>query len=144
MPYEWKVDQPTCTVVVRGYGEGVTADTLQLVEDLKDQLKSCEGYDFLYNSVEMRIQSNPTDMMKVAQAMFGEAGLRFRRFAIVVPPARMPLARIFAALAHPFGISANVFPDDESAREWLAGHPEAQRNQPDAAGSAGGESPRPQ
>jgi hypothetical protein len=59
-------------------------------------------------------------MLRVADALFAEAGAMFRRFAIVVPPARVPLANIFAALADPHGVTANVFGDAESAREWLA------------------------
>ena len=120
MPYEWKIDDETRTVFVRGHGEGVTADTLELVNQLSAQLRSRTGYDFVYNSVELRIQSNPADMMRVANAMFRDANLRFRRFALVVPPGRVPLARIFAALAQPFGVTVNVFADNETAREWLA------------------------
>ena len=119
-PYTWTIDDSTRTVSVRGRGEGATADTLELIAQLGDELRKRKGYDFVYNSVELRIQSSPADMMRVAQAMFQEAGLRFRRLALVVPASRVGLARIFAALAQPFGVTANVFADEETAREWLA------------------------
>ena len=129
-PYSWTIDDESRTVFVRGHGEGVTADTLELIERLGDELRSRPGYDFVYDSVHLHIQSSPADMMRVARAMFEEANLRFRRFAIVVPPGRVSLARIFAALAQPFGVTANVFADEDTAREWLAerrerGHIEA-------------------
>ena len=130
MPYEWTIDHETRTIHVRGFGDGVTADTLALIETLRDEMRGKADYDFVYNSLDLRIKSGPADMMKVAQTLFGDAGARFRRFAIVVPQGRVPLARIFAALAHPFGVTANVFGDEATAREWLAerrqrGHIEA-------------------
>ena len=121
MPYEYSVDRDACTIHVRGHGSGTTADTLRIIDELQETLRECEGYDFLYDAVELEIESSPTDMIRIAAALFGEAGARFRRFAIVVPAARLPLARIFAALAQPWGVTANVFGDVESAREWLAG-----------------------
>ena len=146
LPYEWTIDHVTRTITVRGYGEGVTADTLALIEQLKDQIRETAEYDFHYNSLGLHIRSSPADMMRVAQALFGEAGARFRRFAIVVPSSRVPLARIFVALAHPFGVTANVFADDEAAREWLAerrqkGHIEVRHI--DEPGPAGPRHPRP-
>ena len=39
--------------------------------------------------------------------------------AIVVPENREWLARIFAALAHPHGVAANVFTHVIDARRWL-------------------------
>lgn len=129
-PYSWTIDDSTRTVFVRGYGEGSTADTLGLIAELGAELRARKGYDFVYDSTELRIQSSPADMMRVANAMFQEGGLRFRRFALVVPPSRVALARIFSALAQPFGVTANVFADVDTAREWLAerrerGHIEA-------------------
>lgn len=120
MPYDYSVDDDACTIHVRGHGSGTTADTLRLIEELQDTLRRCEGYDLVYDSLALRIESSPLDMMKVAKALFGEAGAVLRRFAIVVPASRMTLARIFAALAVPYGVTANVFPDVETAREWLA------------------------
>ena len=129
-PYSWTIDDEKRTVFVRGHGEGVTSDTLELIEQLGAELRIRKGYDFVYDSVQLRIHSSPADMMRVAKAMFEEADLRFRRFAIIVPASRVPLARIFAALAQPFGVTANVFADEDTAREWLAerrerGHIEA-------------------
>ena len=120
MPYEYAVDHTSRTIQVRGYGHGTTEDTLRLIESLHDTLREWAGYDFLYDAVELHVESSPSDMIRVAAALFGEAGARFRRCALVVPSARIPLARIFAALAHPWGVTANVFRDVESAREWLA------------------------
>lgn len=122
MPYDVTVDDAARIIVVRGYGEGTTADTLQLIGELADTLRRCAGYDFIYDSIQLRIQSSPADMVKVANGLFGEAGAVLRRFAIVVPPERVPLARIFAALADPFGVTADVFCDVASARDWLATH----------------------
>ena len=119
LPYDYSVDRDARTIRVHGYGAGTTAETLQLIEQLQGTLRECEGYDFLYDAVELRIESSPAAMIEVAKALFGEVGAKFRRFAIVVPPARVPLARIFAALAHPWGVTANVFGDVESAQEWL-------------------------
>ena len=119
-PYSWTIDDSTRTVFVRGYGDGITEDTLELIAELGAELRARPGYDFVYDSTALRIASSPADMMRVAKAMFEEGGMRFRRFAIVVPPSRVALARIFAALAHPFGVTANVFADEVTAREWLA------------------------
>ena len=120
MPYDHFIDDERRTIVVRGHGRGTTADTLRLIEDLQATLRSREEYDFLYDSTQLEIKSSPTDMMRIAKALFGDAGAKFRRFAIVVPASRLILARIFAALAQPYGVTANVFGDEESAREWLA------------------------
>ena len=120
MPYDWTVDHDSRTIVVRGSGAGTTADTLELIDELREVVRQSPGYDFLYNSLELRIESSPADMIRIANALFRDVGARFRRFAIVVPQSRVTLARIFAALAHPFGITANVFGDEEAARDWLA------------------------
>ena len=120
MPYDYSVDRDACTIRVLGYGSGTTADALRLIEELQDTLRASEGYDVLYDAVQLQVESSPAAMIQIAKALFGEAGAKFRRFAIVVPPGRVPLARIFAALAHPWGVTANVFGDVESAQEWLA------------------------
>ncbi|HEX6590213.1 MAG TPA: hypothetical protein VF039_14500 [Longimicrobiales bacterium] len=119
-PYSWTIDDSTRTVFVRGYGEGVTEDTLGLIAELGAELRARPGYDFVYDSTALRIASSPADMIRVAKAMFDEGGMRFRRFALVVPASRVALARIFAALAQPFGVTANVFADEATALEWLA------------------------
>ena len=126
MPYEWNVDHDACTIRVHGHGQGATADTLALITRMSDVLAECEGYDVLYDSRELQIDSTPGDVLRIAEEIFGP-GRRFRRFAIVVPPARVPLARIFAALADPHGVVANVFDDVETALEWLAARPNQRR-----------------
>jgi hypothetical protein len=139
LPYDWTVDPDAQLIVVRGHGDGTTADTLRLIAELADTVRRTPNLDFLYDSVELRIQSSPADMMRVANALFRDVGARFRRFAIVVPPSRVALARIFAALAHPFGVTANVFADQESAREWLAARSRERGPDPDPGPSL----PRP-
>ena len=124
-PYTWQIDHEACTILVEGRGAGTTADTLQLIAALQETLRECAGYRFLYDSVELHIESSPTDMMQVAEALFGRSRASFDRFAIVVPQARVQLARMFTALAHPHGINANVFTDRNDARRWL-GLPEAE------------------
>ena len=124
MPYDVSVEDAARIIVVRGYGDGTTADTLQLISDLTDTLRRCGGYDLIYDSTELRIQSSPADMMTVADGLFGEAGAVLRRFAIVVPAERVQLARIFVALADPFGVTADVFCDMASARDWLSAQPD--------------------
>lgn len=113
------VDHGTRTIAVKGFGRGTTADTLELIEAQRDTFRNCPGYNFLYDSSELDIASSAADMMQVAEALFGPNGTAFRRFAIVVPPSRIGLARIFTALAHPFGVNANVFDDVRDALEWL-------------------------
>lgn len=130
MTYDWKVDHDTRRIVVRGTGEGVTADTLRLIDEMRDVIQQSKDYDFLYNAVELRIESSPADMMRVANALFRDLRARFRRFAIVVPPSRVGLARIFTALAQPFGITANVFADEDAARDWLASRAREPRLEP--------------
>jgi hypothetical protein len=120
VPYEVTVDHETRTIAVRGFGKGTTADTLDLIASQRDTFRSCPGYNFLYDSSALDIASSAADMLKVAEALFGLNGTSFRKFAIVVPESRVNLARIFTALAHPFGIHANVFRDVDEAHEWLA------------------------
>jgi hypothetical protein len=121
VPYQVSVEHDARTIAVRGYGKGTTADTLELIAGVQDTLRDCPGYNFLYDSRELDIASSAQDMMKVAEALFGSRRVDFGRFAIVVPESRIGLARIFTALAYPFGIHANVFGDMRDAREWLGG-----------------------
>jgi hypothetical protein len=120
VPYEVTIDHETRTIAVRGFGKGTTADTLDLIASHRDTFRSCPGYNFLYDSSALDIVSSAADMLKVAEALFGLNGTSFRKFAIIVPESRVHLARIFAALAHPFGIHANVLRDVDEAHEWLA------------------------
>lgn len=120
MPYEVIIDHDTRTIEITGFGTGTTADTLQLIADQQAAFRACPGYDFLYDSSRLRIDSGTADMLRVAEALFTQARATFRKMAIVIPPERAPLARIFTALAHPYGIHANVFIDAGDARRWLA------------------------
>jgi hypothetical protein len=119
VPYEVTVDHETRTIAVRGFGKGTTADTLDLIASHRETFRACPGYNFLYDSSALDITSSPADMMRVAEALFELNRTSFRKFAIIVPESRITLARIFTALAHPFGIDANVFRDVDEAREWL-------------------------
>ena len=119
MPYDVQIDHAKRIIVVTGSGAGTTADTLRLIDDLQETLRTCVGYNMLYDSTQLEIESSPADMMKVAEALFDRSRASFRKFAMVVPLQRVPLARIFSALAHPHGISANVFTSAAEARSWL-------------------------
>jgi hypothetical protein len=109
------VDHARRLIAVTGHGTGSTADTLALISEHKETFRSCPGYDFLYDVSQFGIESSPADMIRIAAALFGHAPEPFRRFAIVVPEARANLARMFAALAQPFGVTANVFADVDDA-----------------------------
>ncbi|MGH7464932.1 MAG: STAS/SEC14 domain-containing protein [Longimicrobiales bacterium] len=119
MPYDITVDHLSRTIVVTGTGSGTTADTLRLIADHQETFRSHPGFHLLYDSTQLQVVSSPTDMMAVANALFEEARVSFRKIAIVVPDTRIELARIFTALADPYGISANVFTDVGDARRWL-------------------------
>lgn len=119
MPYDVIIDHDTRTILVRGTGVGSTAETLSLIASQAETFRTCPGYNFLYDAGELQIASSPADMITVADALFGEASAKFRKFAIVVPESRVQLARIFTALAHPHGVDANVFADVSDARAWL-------------------------
>jgi hypothetical protein len=127
LPYEVAVDHETRTIAVVGFGTGTTTDTLRLIDDQRETFRAFPGYDFLYDSSRLRIDSGTADMLRVADALFTQARATFRKMAIVIPPERAPLARIFTALAHPYGVHANVFIDAGDARRWLA---EDERAQP--------------
>lgn len=120
MPYQVSIEQPIRTIVIIGTGSGTTADTLQLIEDVLDTLKQHPDYNLLYDSRQLDINSSPADMMRVAAALFGGAGIRIRRMAVVVPAVRIPLARVFTALANDHQVRANVFSDPSEAYRWLA------------------------
>ena len=120
LPYQVKVEQATRTIVIIGTGEGTTADTLQLIRDSDPIFREHAGFNLLYDASELQIESNPTDMLKVATALFEQSETAFGRIAVVVPESREPLARMFAALANPHGINANVFTHLADARKWLA------------------------
>jgi hypothetical protein len=119
LPYHVQIEDSTRTIVITGTGHGTTADTLDLIAGLRPTLREYRGFNLLYDSSAMDIASNPNDMMRVATALFEESETAFGRIAVVVPEVREELARIFAALAHPHGVSANVFTHVADARRWL-------------------------
>lgn len=119
MPYDVQIDHSKRIIIVTGSGAGTTADTLRLIDELQDTFHACVGYNLLYDSTQLEIESSPADMLKVAEALFDRTHASFRKFAMVVPPQRVQLARIFSALAHPHGVSANVFTSASDARTWL-------------------------
>ncbi len=113
------IEADTRTIVIQGSGQGTTADTIQLITDTREIFREHTGFNLLYNSSILEIDSNPADMMQVATALFEQSGALIGRMAIVVPESRQHLARIFTALAHPHGVSANVFTHESDARKWL-------------------------
>lgn len=119
MPYRVDIDHSSRTIAVTGFGRGNTADTLQLIADQHDTFRDHPGYNLIYDSSALEIESSAVDMMSIAEALFAPATARFRKFAIVVPLGRIQLARIFTALADPYGIDINVFEDLAEARSWL-------------------------
>jgi hypothetical protein len=114
-----QIDTTSRTIVITGTGSGTTADTLALIASQQPNFIEHPGYNLLYDSSAMSIDSSPADMITVANALFDGGTRSFGRIAVVVPHSREALARIFTALAHPHGINANVFSDAEDARRWL-------------------------
>ena len=118
MAYELTIEADTRTIVIKGSGRGTTADTLQLIADTRDIFREHTGFNLLYNSSVLAIDSSPADMMQLATALFEQSGALIGRMAIVVPESRQHLARMFTALAHPHGVNANVFTHESDARKW--------------------------
>jgi len=119
VPYDVHIDHTSRTIVVTGHGNGSTADTLQLIAGQQETFRTYPGYNFLYDAYDLEIVSTPAEMLDVAHALFDRSNASFPKFAIVVPHARLQLARMFIALAHPYGIVADVFSDIGEARQWL-------------------------
>jgi hypothetical protein len=119
LPYQVEIEVDARTIVITGSGQATTADTLELIAGMRHTFREHRGFNLLYDSSAMDIASNANDMMRVATALFEESETAFGRIAIVVPEVREELARIFAALAHPHGVSANVFQHTADARRWL-------------------------
>ncbi|HUP87964.1 MAG TPA: hypothetical protein VM100_01295 [Longimicrobiales bacterium] len=117
-PYTVTVDEGARTVLLKGAGNGTTDDTLELIAHVLQTLRAVPGYHVLYDAVELQIESSPQAMMKVAQALFG-SGIKYGRFAVVVPPQRDSLARIFTALANDNDVVADVFNNVSEARRWI-------------------------
>lgn len=119
MPYHVRIEANTRTIVITGFGTGTTADTLQLIADQRETFREHAGFNLIYDSSALQIDSSSADMLNVATALFEQNGSYFGRIAIVVPESREPLARMFAALAHPHGVNTNVFTSAADARKWL-------------------------
>jgi hypothetical protein len=119
LPYEVLIEQTARTIVIRGFGSGTTAETLQLISNNQQTFREHSGFNLIYDSTELQIDSTPADMLQVATALFEQNGSLFGRIAVVVPESREALARMFAALAHPHGVNTNVFTNIADARKWL-------------------------
>lgn len=119
MPYDVVIDEAARTIVITGTGTGSTADTVRLIAEQQQAFRNHPGFNLLYDSRQLQIGSSANDMVKVAEALFGQAGIVIGRIALVVPESRVTLARIFAALAHPHGVVADVFTQVADARAWL-------------------------
>jgi hypothetical protein len=117
--YEVSIDTKTRTIAIRGTGSGTTADTLELIQSQLETFRDHPGFNLLYDSSGLDIESSSSDMLKVAEALFQKGAAHFGRIAVVVPERRMDLARIFAALAQTYGINANVFTHPGDAHHWL-------------------------
>jgi hypothetical protein len=123
VPYDVRIEELSRTIVITGTGSGTTADTLAEIAAQQQNFRDHPGFNLLYDSSAMTIESSAADMIAVANALFTASGAAFGRIAVVVPHSREALARIFAALAHPHGIDANVFSDALDARRWLGIEP---------------------
>ena len=119
MPYQVRIEENIRTIVITGFGSGTTADTLQLIADQRHTFREHAGFNLIYDSSALDIDSSSADMMQVASALFEQNGSYFGRIAVVVPESREALARMFAALAHPHGVNTNVFTNLADARKWL-------------------------
>lgn len=136
MPYDVWIDEAARAIVVKASGRGSTAETLQLISAQGETFREYAGYSLLYDASELEIDSSPSDMIKVGTALFEGSGAAFGRIAIVVPSSREELARMFTALAHPFGVTANVFTDVADARAWLGCAATIGKEMPDESSSA--------
>ena len=119
MAYDVTIDNTTRTIAIRGTGSGSTADTLELIESQLQTFRDNPGFNLLYDSSGLDIESSSSDILKVAEALFQKGVAHFGRIAVVVPERRADLARIFAALAQTHGINANVFTHLTDAEQWL-------------------------
>jgi len=117
--YEVNIDNHTRTIAIRGSGSGTTADTLELINSQLQTFRDNPGFNLLYDSSALDIESSSSDMLKVADALFQKGAAHFGRIAVVVPERRADLGRIFAALAQSHGINANVFTHLADAQHWL-------------------------
>jgi len=117
--YEISIDKTARTIVITGRGSGTTEQTIAMIAGLAETLRTHANYNVLYDSLQLDIDSSPADMMKVAAALFQIEGVKIPRMAVVVPPVRVALARVFTALANDHDVRANVFSDVAEAMRWL-------------------------
>jgi hypothetical protein len=106
--------------VITGRGRATTADTVSLIERHRRTFLDHPGFNVIYDSAGLDIESSAPDMVRVAGALFGEGASPFGRFAVVVPARRAGLAMMFTALAQTHGIDANVFGDLGDAHRWVS------------------------
>lgn len=118
-PYEIHVEHPARTIVIIGIGVATTADTLQLIETAGHIFSQNKGYNVIYDSTELTIESSAMDMVSVANALFAGIPGPTARFAVVVPARRAQLGMMFTALAKNHGIDACVFTVVTDAWHWL-------------------------
>ena len=119
--YTVEVNSATRTIVITGRGRATTEDTVALIERNRQTFRDHPGFNVIYDSAGLDIESSAPDMVRVAGALFGGGGGGFGRFAVVVPEKRTGLAMMFTALAQTHGIDANVFRDRGDAWRWVSG-----------------------
>jgi hypothetical protein len=120
-PYVVTVDHDRNAIILKGIGDAMTDETLQLIYENRSTFFDNPGYDVIYDAIELRITSSAADMVRVADALFGEGAPPIGRFAVVVPREREQLAMMFSALAERHGVTANVFTDRGDAWKWFEG-----------------------
>lgn len=118
-PYSVRVEHPLRTIVIKGTGAATTDDTLKLIHDAAPIFAENDGYNVLYDSTGLTIDSSATAMVSVASALFAGSAGPTARFAVVVPQRRAELGMMFTALAQQHGIDACVFTDVMDAWRWL-------------------------
>ncbi len=119
-PYTVHVDAERRTIVITGRGPATTDETIALIERTQPTFREHPGFNVIYDSSAMEIDSTAADMVRVATALFEGVGMNVGRFAVVVPGKREGLAMMFTALAQTHGINACVFGDVADARRWVA------------------------
>jgi hypothetical protein len=118
-PYRIHVDHAVRTIVITGIGSATTADTLELIRSAEPIFSENEGYNVIYDSTGLSIESSAADMVSVANALFAGSAGPTARFGVVVPERRAQLGMMFTALAKNHGIDACVFTQLADAWRWL-------------------------
>jgi hypothetical protein len=120
MPFDFRVDDATHTIVVTGHGVGSMEDTLGAVRGLTAALEENPDYAWMVDARELDYAPPVSDVTAIAQSLFRDRTLFSNRFLLLVKPGiQEQLARIFVALAHYIGIVADVFTDEVEALLWL-------------------------